>query len=97
VIILGIQLITKKQTFQIKSVPFGIVLGAINYSTMYFIMKALSAGVMEPSILFPINNLSILTLSTLISVIFFKEKMSTKNWLGIALSVLAIFILGDIF
>jgi uncharacterized membrane protein len=97
IIILGTQLMTKKQTFQIKSVPFGIVLGAINYSTMYFIMKALSAGVMEPSILFPINNLSILTLSTLISVIFFKEKMSTKNWIGIALSVLAIFILGDIF
>lgn len=97
VIILGTQLMTKKQTFQIKSVPFGIVLGAINYSTMYFIVKALSAGVMEPSILFPINNLSILTLSTLISVIFFKEKMSSKNWIGIAFSVLAIFILGDIF
>jgi uncharacterized membrane protein len=97
IIILSIQLLTKKQNFQIKSLPFGIVLGAINYSTMYFIVKALSSGVMEPSILFPINNLSILTLSTLISVLFFKEKMSIKNWIGIALSVLAIFILGDIF
>lgn len=96
IIILSFQLITKKQSFQIKSVPYGFVLGIINYSTMFFIIKALSSGVMEPSILFPINNLSILTLSTIISVLFFKEKLSTKNWIGITLSVLAIFILGDI-
>jgi uncharacterized membrane protein len=49
---------------------------------------------LEPSALFPVNNLSILTISTIISVLVFKEKLSTKNWLGIGLSLLAIFILG---
>jgi multidrug transporter EmrE-like cation transporter len=50
--------------------------------------------VLEPSVLFPINNLSILTISTVVSVIVFKEKLSSKNWIGIGLSLLAILILG---
>ena len=49
---------------------------------------------LEPSALFPINNLSVLTVATLVSVLFFKEKLSFKNWVGIGLSLLAILCLG---
>ena len=93
-IILLYQLIVKKEKFQIQSIPVGILLGAINFGTMYFIILALNSNVFEPSVLFPINNLSILTISTLVSVLVFKEKLSSKNWLGIGLSLLAILILG---
>lgn len=93
-IVLLYQLIIKKEKFQAQAVPAGIILGVINFGTMYFIVSALSSNVLEPSALFPINNLSILTISTLISVLVFKEKLSSKNWLGIALSLLAILILG---
>ncbi|MES2567293.1 MAG: EamA family transporter [Bacteroidota bacterium] len=93
-IVLLYQLIIKKEKFQGKAIPAGIILGAINFGTMYFIIMALNANILEPSVLFPINNLSILTLSTIISVIVFKEKLSSKNWLGIALSLIAILILG---
>ncbi len=93
-IILCYQLMIKKEKFQLKAIPAGMILGTINFGTMYFIIAALNADVMEPSILFPINNLSILTLSTVISVVFFKEKLSLKNWIGIGLSLLAILILG---
>jgi uncharacterized membrane protein len=72
------------------------MLGIINYGTMFFIIKALNSKLLEASTLFPINNLSILTLSTFISVIVFKEKLSKKNWLGIGLSLIAIIILGII-
>lgn len=92
--VLVYQLATKKDTFQWQSVPAGIILGCINYATMYTIIKALNSGVLEPSALFPINNLSILTLSTIVSVLVFKEKLSSKNWIGVILSLLAIFILG---
>ncbi len=94
IIVLLYQLIIKKEKFQFKSIPAGIILGIINYGTMFFIIKALNSKILEPSALFPINNLSILTLSTIISVIVFKEKLSKKNWLGIALSLMAILILG---
>ncbi len=88
------QLAIQKHSFQVKAIPAGALLGAINFGTMYFIVQALNSEVLEPSALFPVNNLSILTLSTIISVLVFKEKLSGKNWLGIGLSLLAIFILG---
>ncbi len=88
------QLIIKKETFQIMAIPAGLILGTINFGTMYFIISALNANILEPSVLFPINNLSILTISTIISVVVFKEKLSAKNWIGITLSLLAILILG---
>lgn len=93
-LVLLYQLCIQKQEFQAKAIPAGLVLGAINFGTMYFIVKALNSAVLEPSALFPVNNLSILTLSTIISVLVFKEKLSGKNWLGIGLSLLAIFVLG---
>lgn len=96
-IILIYQFSRKQEKFQPSSIPAGIILGAINYGTMFTIMRALNSGILEPSALFPINNLSILTLSTLISVFIFKEKLSAKNWLGIGMSLLAILILGGLF
>lgn len=93
-VVLLYQLIIKKEKFQAKAIPAGIILGTINFGTMYSIIMALNANVMEPSVLFPINNLSILTLSTIISVLVFKEKLSSKNWIGIGLSLIAILILG---
>lgn len=93
-VVLLYQLIIQKEKFQLKSIPAGITMGIINYGSMFFIIKALNSKILEPSALFPINNLSILTLSTIISVIVFKEKLSKKNWLGIGLSLMAILILG---
>lgn len=93
-IVLIYQIIVKKEELQVKAVPVGIILGAINFGTMYFIILALNSNIFEPSALFPINNLSVLTLSTIISVLVFKEKLSSKNWIGIILSLLAILILG---
>lgn len=88
------QLIIKKEKFQLKAIPAGIILGTINFVSMYTIVMALKSNILESSSLFPINNLSILTMSTLISVVVFKEKLSSKNWIGIGLSLLAILILG---
>lgn len=93
-IILIYRLKIKNEKIQWQAIPSGIIIGSLNYASMYTIVKALNSGALEPSSLFPINNLSILTLSTIISVLIFKEKLSNKNWIGILLSLLAIFILG---
>ncbi len=93
-IVLLYQLLIKKETFETRAIPAGIILGVINFGTMYFIIMALNSNIIEASSLFPINNLSILTLSTIISVLVYKEKLSQKNWIGIGLSLAAIIILG---
>ncbi len=92
--ILLYQLIAKGHKFEASAIPAGILLGVINYGTMYLLGRVLASGVLEPSVLFPVNNLSVLLLSTIISVVVYHEKLSRKNWIGIGLSLLAIFILG---
>ncbi len=94
VIVLIYNLKVKGEKFQLVAIPAGLILGVINYGTMFFLGKALGSGFLDSSVLFPVNNLCILTLSTIISVLIFKEKLSSKNWIGIGLSLLAIFILG---
>lgn len=93
-VVLLYQLFIKKEKFQIMAIPAGVIIGIINFGTMYFIISALSANFLEPSVLYPVNNLSILSLSTVISVFVFKENLSLKNWIGIAFSLIAILILG---
>jgi multidrug transporter EmrE-like cation transporter len=45
---------------------------------------------LESSTLFTINNVGIVTLSTVVGLVLFKENMSTKNWLGIGIAIIAI-------
>ena len=77
-----------------KSIPAGLVLGAINFCTMFFIIKALNAGILEASVLYPINNMCVLALSSLIAYFIFREKLSRINWLGIVLSILSILLIA---
>ena len=71
--------------------PFGILLGIANYCSMYFLLKALRIDGLDSSSVFAINNVAIVAVSTLIGLILFREKISTKNWIGIILAVISIF------
>ncbi len=81
----------EKSTIDIKKTIFaGIILGTPNFFSIYFIMKAIDANFMQSSVLYPILNVSVVLGSTLCAYLFFAEKLSVKNMIGIALSVLAI-------
>ena len=73
-----------------KTILAGIILGTPNFFSIYFIMKAIDANFMQSSVLYPILNVSVVLGSTLCAYLFFAEKLSVKNMIGIALSVLAI-------
>ncbi|WP_335975413.1 EamA family transporter [Gaetbulibacter jejuensis] len=76
--------------FQPKSLLGGITLGVINYSSIYFLLKALDHETFESSTLFTVNNVGIVMLSTLTGLILFGEKLSAKNWIGIVLAIVSI-------
>jgi drug/metabolite transporter (DMT)-like permease len=76
--------------FVLNTVLVGVVLGLLNFGTMFFLVGALNSNVLEPAVLFPVNNVAILIAATLCSFALFKEKLSTLNWLGIALSAASI-------
>ncbi len=76
-----------------KNIVFGVFLGVFNFGSLYFFINALSHSGIDSSIIFGINNISIVSLSVLIGKSFFKERISSINWVGILLSILSIIIL----
>lgn len=80
----------KEIIFQLKNLIGGFFLGMINYYSMVFLLKALQTKGMESSTLFTINNVAIVIFTTLFALLFFKEKLIKKNWIGIFLSVISI-------
>jgi drug/metabolite transporter (DMT)-like permease len=83
----------KKIDFNLKSVGFGVFLGVLNYLSIIFLMKAIESNVLQASVLFPLNNMSVVMLSSSVGFFFFKEKISFINLLGIILAVIAILLI----
>ncbi len=71
----------------------GIALGVPNYYSIYFLLQALRSERMDSATVFTINNVCVLLVSTLAGVFFFKEKLYTKNTIGIGLAILSIIII----
>jgi drug/metabolite transporter (DMT)-like permease len=80
----------KKEKVNMRNVIAGVVLGVPNYISIHCMMKALNAKVLESSVLYPINNMGIVLLSSAGAILLFKEKLSWKNRIGILISILAI-------
>ncbi len=87
------QLISKKQSLKIRNIVGGIALGIPNYFSIEFLLKALKTEGIESSVLFTINNVSIVLLSTIFGLIFFKEKLENKNWIGIVVAIVSILLI----
>tara|TARA_B110000046_G_scaffold33282_1_gene35839 strand:- start:13870 stop:14616 length:747 start_codon:yes stop_codon:yes gene_type:complete len=85
-----IKTIKKREAFGLKNVLAGIVLGVPNYYSIVFLMKALQNKNIESSTLFTVNNVAIVIVSTLVGLLFFKEKFSLKNKIGVILAILGI-------
>ncbi|PKA81905.1 EamA-like transporter family protein [Ulvibacter sp. MAR_2010_11] len=81
-----------KLKLQLKNVIGGIVLGIPNYFSVYFLVKALRSDLLDSSGIFTVNNVAIVMISTLVGILLFKEKLLPKNWIGILLAVLSIFL-----
>tara|TARA_R110002074_G_scaffold104295_1_gene225182 strand:+ start:13233 stop:14105 length:873 start_codon:yes stop_codon:yes gene_type:complete len=76
--------------FETKSILGGIALGIPNFFSLYFLVGALRSDIMESSGIFTVNNIGIVTLSTFVAILLFKEKLILKNWLGIILALVSI-------
>jgi len=91
-ILLIYYIFTNKSKLSFKNFFGGLFLGIVNYYALFFLLKALSNG-MESSTVFTINNVAIVLFSTIIGLVFFKEKLSKKNILGIILAIISIFMI----
>jgi drug/metabolite transporter (DMT)-like permease len=76
-----------------KDLIGGVILGVPNFLTIYLLLYLLEKG-WQGTVLFPINNVSILLLTTLVGVVLYREKVNVMKGIGLALSVIAIVFIG---
>ncbi|MEZ5103033.1 MAG: DMT family transporter [Draconibacterium sp.] len=72
---------------------FGILLGLVNFGSLYFIINALNKSKLDSSLVFALINISIVCLSAIIGILYFKEKLNKLNITGIILAILSLFLL----
>ena len=71
------------------------MLGIPNYYSIVYLLKALKTEGLESSTLFTLNNVGVVILSTIFGLILFKEKLILKNWIGIIIAVISIFLVAS--
>jgi len=74
------------------SVLGGFILGSINFLNAWVFVKSMQE--FESSVLFPIINVSVVSIAAFSGSIFFKEKLKPINWAGIIMAVLAILLIS---
>lgn len=95
IFILVIQGLRNNLNLSFKNVLGGIALGIPNFGSIYFLVLALRTNGMESSTVFPINNVAIVMISTLLGILLFKEKMLAKNWIGIGVAIVSIILIAS--
>jgi drug/metabolite transporter (DMT)-like permease len=88
------RLATKQTYFKRQNILGGIALGIPNYFSIFFLFKALQSDMFSTSQVYPLNNIGIVVLSTILSVILFREHLNKKNLIGIAMAILAIVLIS---
>ncbi|MBI1185185.1 hypothetical protein GC194_12995 [bacterium] len=72
----------------------GIVLGLINYYSIYFFLQALQKSGLSSAVIFPLNGVLILLGANLGSWLLFKESLSKTQKLAVLLAIIAIVLLN---
>ena len=80
----------KKVKFESKNILFGGLVGLFNFGNILFYLKAHKAFSENPSTVFAGMNMGVIILGSLVGVLFFKEKLSKINVLGLFLALIAI-------
>ncbi|TDQ31644.1 DMT family transporter [Zeaxanthinibacter enoshimensis] len=93
-IILAIHALQGRLELSWRAVAGGIVLGVPNYFSIFFLLRALQSETLNSASIFTINNVAIVMFSTLLGIVLFKEKISPRNWGGIALAVVSILLVA---
>lgn len=83
-----------EKLFSKATLLLGVLLGFVNFGSLYFLINALNRSGLESSLVFGINNLSIVSITLLMGYLVFRENLSRINWIGISLSIFCIVLLS---
>lgn len=83
--------VMKKVALHYKNILFGALVGIFNFGNILFYLKAHKAFAENPSTVFAGMNMGVIILGSLVGTLFFKEKLSKLNFVGLFLALIAIF------
>ncbi|MCS6795630.1 MAG: hypothetical protein NZ516_06695 [Raineya sp.] len=90
-IILLKQILTKQIQITLPNIVGGIILGVVNYFSVIFMILSLQKEFLgNGAFFFPLFNIAIILVSTLLAIIIFREKLNSANRWGIVLAIIAI-------
>lgn len=84
---------TSVRSLKLNSLVGGLVLGLVNFASLYFLLQTLALPNWESSLVFPINNFGIIAGSTIVAMTIFKERLVKKAKAGLLLALLSIVLL----
>jgi len=73
-----------------KNILFGALVGIFNFGNILFYLKAHKAFAENPSTVFAGMNMGVIVLGSLVGLLFFREKLSKINFIGIFLALISI-------
>jgi drug/metabolite transporter (DMT)-like permease len=91
ILIVAFDLIRGKSKWQWKNAIGGIGLGVINFFSTFCVYHAMRC--FDNVVLFPIYNIGVVSLTALTGWLLFKEKLTWKNYLGLAIAIIAVILI----
>jgi hypothetical protein len=73
-------LFSNNKKIRLISVFSAVVLGLINFATVYFLLLALAELGWDSSVVYSVNNFGVVALSAIAAMILFREKLDTRTW-----------------
>lgn len=103
VVLCGVMVAVEKKKSPVKEpLPLsakGILIPLLGGITLSFphVINLHLAGVMPAAVMFPLVNVCPLMLTTLITAVFFRERLSVRRWIGFAIGIVStLFVSGSI-
>ncbi len=93
-IVLVYLLATGASRFHYRNIIAGVVLGVPNFFSIYCLIRLLHSDFLQSSAAIPVNNIGIVLLSTLVGILFFKERSGPQRIVGVVLSLIAILLIA---
>ena len=90
-LVVAFDLIRGKSKWQWRSAIGGITLGVINFFSTFCVYNAMRC--FDNVVLFPIYNIGVVCLTALTGWLLFKEKLTWKNYLGLAIAIIAVILI----
>ncbi|MFH7001141.1 EamA family transporter [Flavobacterium bizetiae] len=84
------QIGVKNVKLESKNILFGALVGIFNFGNILFYLKAHKAFAENPSTVFAGMNMGVIVLGSIVGLVFFKEKLSKINFIGIFLALISI-------